>query len=171
MVSQTIIHLFGQEGELGQQQDSFTEWEQTSKDLPAARHQDFAIPIFSHGVNSRDICRTVEGECGGRAPKLLWYLWNHSVQCVHCSGCPCPSALPSGCYFYITHVFFVWTSCFHEETPQKMPLMPQCAAAAGALLRVALTGIKRHRRAVGLRWGSGWFEHVHIVSVKGQAAR
>lgn len=131
------IHILGQQGEPGQQRDSFKEWEQTSKNLPAAKHQDFAIPIFSHGVNSRDICRTVEGERGGRAPKSC--ATSGINQCVHCLGCPCPSALPSGCYFYITHIFFfVWTGCFHEETSQKMALMPQCAAADGAVLRVAL---------------------------------
>lgn len=77
----------------------------------------------------RDLCRTAEGECRGRAPHPAAPLESLSA---YCSGCPCPSAFPSGGYFYITHVFFlhfflflcVWPSCFHEETSQKMPLSP-----------------------------------------------
>lgn len=146
------FHLLGQQGELGQQRDSFRAREQTSKDLPAAKYQDFAIPIFSHGLNSRDICsgRSVEGELPNPVVPL---------GSLHCLGCPCPSALPAGCYFYITHVwFFCVDQLFHEETSQKMPqqLEPCC-------------GDVWQDKEAPLGRGSG-FEHAHIVSVKGQTA-
>lgn len=146
------IHILGQQGEPGQQRDSFKEWEQTSKDLPAAKHQDFAIPIFSHGVNSRDICRTVQGERGGRAPKSC--ATSGINQCVHCLGCPCPSALPSGCYFYITHIFFLCgPAVFMRKHPRKWPSRLSVPQQMEPCSGWRWTGIKGHRWAVGPRLG------------------
>lgn len=79
--------------------------------------------------------------CGRRtwreSSQVLCYLWNQSVRSLLGMSLPLSIAIRV-LFLHNTHIFFVWTGCFHEETSQKMALMPQCAAADGAVLRVAL---------------------------------
>lgn len=131
------IHILGQQGEPGQQRDSFKEWEQTSKDLPAAKHQDFAIPIFSHGSELPGYLQNCGRRTWRESSQVLCYLWNQSVRSLLGMSLPLSIAIRV-LFLHNTHIFFVWTGCFHEETSQKMALTPQCAAADGAVLRVAL---------------------------------
>lgn len=139
VVSQTTIQLLGEQGRAGAHSKSGNRLQRTFRQ-PDTRT--LLFPSF-HMDNCRDILR----ECRGRAPKSCGT--SGITQRLHCLGCPCSSASPPGCYFYITflvRIFFVWSSCSHEETSQKKPPVPQCAPA---VLGVCLTGIKRHR------WGRG----------------
>lgn len=113
----------------------------------------------------RDLCRTVEGECRGRAPHPAAPLESLSA---HCSGCPGPSAFPPGGYFYITHVFFLHFFFYFCVCGPAVSMRKHPKKCRSALLRVLFDS---NRGTVGPGRGTGGFEHAHIVSLKGQAAR
>lgn len=91
--------------------------------------------------------------CGRERSQILW------SQCVHCLEC----SLPPGCYFYVTHVFFFLCVSMRKHPRKQLSVPQQLEPTLGGVF----LGIKEAR---WVRWGSGGFEHAHIVSVKGQAA-
>lgn len=93
---QITTHLLGQQGELGQQQDSFKEWEQTSKDLTAAKPQDFAVPIFWRGLNSGIFAELWKESAEGELP-ILQHLRSHSLRIAQ--GVPAPQHFHQGVIF------------------------------------------------------------------------
>lgn len=127
---------------------------------PSSRqNQDFAIPIFSHGLNSWDICRTVEGVQRESSQILCGTSGVTSLL-----GVSLPLSITTRVLFlHNTHIFCVDM----RKHLRKCSSCPSSWSPAP----VVFDRIKRHRWVLGLCWDSSRFQHAHIVSVKGQAAR
>lgn len=112
--------------------------------------------------------------CGRRmwreSSQVLWYLWNQSVRSLLGMSLPLSIAIRV-LFLRNTHIFLCGPAVSMRKHPRKCPSCLRVPQQMEPCSGWRLTGIKRHRWAVGPRWGSGGFEHAHIVSVKGQAAR
>lgn len=102
IVSQTTIHLLGQQGTAGVAMGFI---QRVGTDFKAPSGSQTPGLCYSHLFTWTELLGYLQN-CGRR----VWRELPSPViplesLCLHCLGCPCPSALPPGCYFDVKHVF------------------------------------------------------------------